>query len=174
MSEELEQAQEQQESTPAVDLTKEVEELKTEIDNMKQKDNKNNEEWKELENKKLRILNNISKNMNIVDEEEDDTIAISTVKSENTQQRMLVDGNNKILNDYELFKRSLKLIDDFNENHPDDNVPIHPQFIDYMRDYVSHVDQGGNAMEYVNKNIFKTDLSRITNFPKKGAKSKCN
>lgn len=72
----------------------------------------------------------------------------------------LVDANNKKLSDYELCKRVLFNIDNAKNNQ---QVKIQPEFVEFMRQFVVHVDAGGSATEFKNNHIFKQfDLSKIT------------
>jgi vacuolar-type H+-ATPase subunit I/STV1 len=71
----------------------------------------------------------------------------------------LVDANNNKLTDYELCKRVLHNIDNAKNQH----VKIHPEFVEFMRQFVAHVDAGGSATEFKNNNIFRQfDLSKIS------------
>lgn len=72
----------------------------------------------------------------------------------------LVDVNNNKLTDYELCKRVLHNIDATQNNQ---HVKIHPDFVEFMRQFVAHVDTGGSATEFKSNNIFRQfDLSKIT------------
>lgn len=72
----------------------------------------------------------------------------------------LVDANNHKLTDYELCKRVLHNIDIAKNNH---QVKIQPDFVEFMRQFVAHVDAGGSATEFKNNNIFRQfDLSKIS------------
>lgn len=71
----------------------------------------------------------------------------------------LVDANNHKLTDYELCKRVLHNIDNSNNQ----TVRIQPEFVEFMRQFVAHVDAGGSATEFKNNNIFRQfDLSKIS------------
>lgn len=71
----------------------------------------------------------------------------------------LVDANNNKLTDYELCKRVLHNID----NDKNQQVKIQPDFVEFMRQFVSHVDAGGSATEFKSNNIFRQfDLSKIS------------
>lgn len=102
-------------------------------------------------------INNTIKHMN-------DTIECAEVDNSINIDRgsfttRLVDANNNKLTDYELCKRVLHNID----NDKNQQVKIHPDFIEFMRQLVSHVDAGGSATEYKNNNIFRLfDLSKIS------------
>lgn len=72
----------------------------------------------------------------------------------------LVDANNNKLTDYELCKRVLFNIDNTKNNQ---QVKIQPDFVEFMRQFVAHVDAGGSATEFKNNNIFRQfDLSKIS------------
>lgn len=71
----------------------------------------------------------------------------------------LVDANNNKLTDYELCKRVLHNIDNSKNQH----AKIHPDFVEFMRQFVAHVDAGGSATEFKSNNIFRQfDLSKIS------------
>lgn len=71
----------------------------------------------------------------------------------------LVDASNNKLTDYELCKRVLHNIDETKNQQ----VKIHPDFVEFMRQFVAHVDAGGSATEFKNNNIFRQfDLSKIS------------
>lgn len=73
----------------------------------------------------------------------------------------LVDAQNKKLNDYELCKRCLHQIDVDTKNGKPVNVP--PNFVDFMHQLVSHVDNGGTIQEFKNQEIYKQiDWSKVT------------
>ena len=72
----------------------------------------------------------------------------------------LVDANNNKLTDYELCKRVLHNIDNTKNNQ---QVKIQPDFVEFMRQFVAHVDAGGSAPEFKSNNIFRQfDLSKIS------------
>lgn len=72
----------------------------------------------------------------------------------------LVDANNHKLTDYELCKRVLHNIDNAKNNQ---QIRIQPEFVDFMRQFVAHVDAGGSATEFKNNNIFRQfDLTKIS------------
>lgn len=72
---------------------------------------------------------------------------------------ILVDANHNKLTDYELCKRVLHNID----NNKNQHVKIHPEFVEFMRQFVAHVDAGGSATEFKSNNIFRQfDLSKIS------------
>lgn len=71
----------------------------------------------------------------------------------------LVDANNNKLTDYELCKRVLHNID----NDKNQQIKIQPDFVEFMRQFVAHVDAGGSATEFKSNNIFRQfDLSKIS------------
>lgn len=73
----------------------------------------------------------------------------------------LVDGQNKKLNDYELCKRCLHQIDEDTKAGKNVNVP--PNFVEFMKQLVSHVDNGGTVQEFKNREIYKQiDWSKVT------------
>ena len=72
----------------------------------------------------------------------------------------LVDGQNKKLNDYELCKRCVRQIDEDTKSGKPVNIP--PNFVDFMRQLVSHVDNGGTIQEFKNQEIYKQiDWSKV-------------
>lgn len=72
----------------------------------------------------------------------------------------LVDANNNRLTDYELCKRVLHNIDNAKNNQ---QIRIQPDFVEFMRQFVAHVEAGGSATEFKSNNIFRQfDLSKIT------------
>lgn len=72
----------------------------------------------------------------------------------------LVDANNHKLTDYELCKRVLHNIDNAKNNQ---QIRIQPEFIEFMRQFVAHVDAGGSATEFKSNNIFRQfDLAKIS------------
>lgn len=103
------------------------------------------------------INNNISKlKDDNIDIKEDNSIILS---SENNN-KILVDKDNKKLSDYEVYKRTLKQIKSDKENNKD--VPLHPNFINYMEKYVEHIDKGGKADDFKKEAIFKEiDISKL-------------
>lgn len=120
---------------------------------VKVKVNIDNKELIETMNK----INNSIRHMNdaIESVEVDNSINLdrSSIKSK------LVDANNNKLTDYELCKRVLHNIDKEQNQH----VKIHPDFVEFMRQFVAHVDAGGSATEFKNNNIFRQfDLSKIS------------
>lgn len=71
----------------------------------------------------------------------------------------LVDASNNKLSDYELCKRVLHNID----NNKNQQIKIQPDFVEFMRQFVAHVDAGGSATEFKSNNIFRQfDLSKIS------------
>lgn len=114
-------------------------------------------EFEEIGKSLKNINNNISKLKEENQEvEEDDTIILS---SENNN-KILVDKNNKKLTDYEVYKRTLNQIRIDKEANKD--VPLHPNFINYMEKYVEHVDKGGKPDEFKKEAIFKEiDVSKL-------------
>lgn len=102
-------------------------------------------------------INNSIKHMNdsIESVEVDNSINLdrSSINSK------LVDASNNKLSDYELCKRVLHNID----NDKNEQVKIQPDFVEFMRQFVAHVDAGGSATEFKNNNIFRQfDLSKIS------------
>lgn len=72
----------------------------------------------------------------------------------------LVDAQNKKLNDYELCKRCIHQIDEDTKSGKPVNIP--PNFVDFMRQLVSHVDNGGTIQEFKNQEIYKQiDWSKV-------------
>lgn len=72
----------------------------------------------------------------------------------------LVDAQNKKLNDYELCKRCVRQIDEDTKSGKPVNIP--PNFVDFMRQLVSHVDNGGTIQEFKNQEIYKQiDWSKV-------------
>lgn len=116
--------------------------------------NVDNKELIEAMNK----INNSIKHMNdsIESVEVDNSINLdrSSINSK------LVDANNNKLTDYELCKRVLHNIDNAKNNQ---QIRIQPDFVEFMRQFVAHVDAGGSATEFKNNNIFRQfDLSKIS------------
>lgn len=88
--------------------------------------------------------------------EHDNTININN--SEGSTE--LVDAQNKKLNDYELCKRCIHQIDVDTKAGKSVNIP--PNFVDFMRQLVSHVDNGGTIQEFKNQEIYKQiDWSKV-------------
>ena len=131
---------------------KEINELKNE-----QKEIKINFETNDLKDA-LNKINNSIKHLNDVVEnvEVDNSINMNNSKI----NPELVDAKNKKLTDYELCKRVLYNIDNDLKNNK--TIKIQPDFIQFMRDFVSHVDAGGSAVEFKNNNVYKMfDLQKI-------------
>lgn len=114
-----------------------------------------------LDNKELieamNKINNSIKHMNdsIESVEVDNSINLdrSSINSK------LVDANNNKLTDYELCKRVLHNID----NDKKQQIKIQPDFVEFMRQFVAHVNAGGSATEFKSNNIFRQfDLSKIS------------
>lgn len=103
------------------------------------------------------INNNISKlNADNTVHEDDNTIILS---SENNN-KILVDKNNKKLTDYDVYKRVLKQVKIDKESNKD--VPLHPNFVNYMEKYVDYVEKGGKAEDFKKEAIFKEiDISKL-------------
>lgn len=114
-----------------------------------------------LDNKELietmNKINNSIRHMNdVIDSVEVDN-SINLDKSSINSR--LVDANHNKLNDYELCKRVLHNIDNAKNNQ----IRIQPEFVEFMRQFVAHVDAGGSATEFKNNNIFRQfDLSKIS------------
>lgn len=130
-----------------------VEEKTTEPNNVKVDVKLVNKELIDVMNK----INNSIRHMNdtIESVEVDNSINLdrSSINSK------LVDANNNKLTDYELCKRVLHNIDNDKNQH----VKIQPDFVEFMRQFVAHVDAGGSATEFKNNNIFRQfDLSKIS------------
>lgn len=105
-----------------------------------------------------KINNNIAELKETTEQSEvDNSININRGDGSTT----LVDSQNKKLNDYELCKRCLHQIDEDTKNGKAVNVP--PNFVDFMRQLVSHVDNGGTIQEFKNQEIYKQiDWSKVT------------
>lgn len=102
-------------------------------------------------------INNTIKHMNDTIECTEVDNSINIDRSSFTTR--LVDASNNKLTDYELCKRVLHNID----NTKNQQVKIHPDFVEFMRQFVAHVDAGGSATEFKNNNIFRQfDLSKIS------------
>lgn len=102
-------------------------------------------------------INNTIKHMNDVMEHDECDNSINIDRGSFTTR--LVDANNNRLNDYELCKRVLYNID----NDENQQVKIHPDFVEFMRQFVTHVDSGGSATEFKINNIFRQfDLSKFS------------
>lgn len=120
-----------------------------------EKQNENVEEiTKSLEtiNKSLVGVNNnlkMLRNDNNINDDEDISINISNFDN----KKFLVDKNNNKLSDYEVFKRSLKMIEE--DKSKGKNVQISPKFIKYMEKYVENVDKKIMPIkEFMQENIF--------------------
>lgn len=117
--------------------------------------NMDNKELIEAMNK----INNSIRHMN--DAIEHPKIDNSINLDRSTINSKLVDANNNKLTDYELCKRVLHNID--NDNDKNQQVKIQPDFVEFMRQFVAHVDAGGSATEFKSNNIFRQfDLSKIS------------
>lgn len=102
-------------------------------------------------------INNSIRHMNDAIEQTEIDNSINLDRS--TINNKLVDGNNNKLTDYELCRRVLHNIDNAKNNQ----IRIQPEFVEFMRQFVAHVDAGGSATEFKNNNIFRQfDLSKIT------------
>lgn len=116
--------------------------------------NMDNKELIEAMNK----INNSIRHMNDTIESVDVDNSINLDRSAINSK--LVDANNNKLTDYELCKRVLHNIDIAKNNQ---QIRIQPDFVEFMRQFVAHVDAGGSATEFKNNNIFRQfDLSKIS------------
>ena len=102
-------------------------------------------------NKNLKLINNnIRQLSNSTDVEPDNSIILSN--SENIN--IMVDKNNNKLSDYEIYKRSLKMIND--DKAKGNKVQISPQFIKYMEQYVDNHDKGiMSDVEFMKNTIYE-------------------
>ncbi|MBO7716858.1 MAG: hypothetical protein J6S85_25055 [Methanobrevibacter sp.] len=102
-------------------------------------------------------INNTIKHMNDAIEHVECDNSINIDRGSFTTR--LVDSSNNKLTDYELCKRVLYNID----NDKNQQVKIHPDFVEFMRQFVTHVDSGGSATEFKINNIFRQfDLSKFS------------
>lgn len=113
---------------------------------------------KQVVNELKKINNNIADLKATTEQiEVDNSINIDNGEGSTT----LVDNQNKKLNDYELCKRCLHQIDKDTKAGKSVNVP--PNFVDFMRQLVTHVDNGGTIQEFKNQEIYKQiDWSKVT------------
>lgn len=131
-------------------------------ENLKQEEIKENEnvsrETKTDYSEKFEELNKSLKNINsnirmLKNEEEikkDDSINLFSKEC----KCCLVDKDNKELNDYELFKRSLKMI--ANDEKENKKIYISPEFINYMKEFVKNHENGVMSdTEFKKKQIFE-------------------
>ena len=108
------------------------------------------ESFTELNNSLKKINNNIKELANIEDVEEDNSINISSIDN----KKVLVDKFNKKLSDYEVFKRSLKMIESDKANNKP--VQLSPQFIAFMKEYVhNHENNILTDEQFKKQNIFE-------------------
>lgn len=127
-----------------------IEENNTENNNVSRETIDYKENFIELNNSLKKINNNIKELANVEETAEDNSINISSIDN----KKVLVDKYNKKLSDYELFKRSLKMIDtDKANNKP---VQLSPQFITFMKEYVhNHENNILSDEEFKKQNIFE-------------------
>ena len=112
---------------------------------------------KELVDELKKINNNIADLKESTEKIEHDN-SININNGEGSTE--LVDSQNKKLNDYELCKRCIHQIDDDTKSGKPVNIP--PNFVDFMRQLVSHVDNGGTIQEFKNQEIYKQiDWSKV-------------
>ena len=127
-----------------------IEEDNTENKNVSRETIDYKESFTELNNSLKKINNNIKELANIEDVEEDNSINISSVDN----KKILVDKYNKKLSDYEVFKRSLKMIENDKANNK--SVQLSPQFIKFMKEYVhNHENNILSDEEFKKQNIFE-------------------
>src|SRR5574344_2984687 len=108
------------------------------------------ENFIELNNSLKKINNNIKELANVEEIAEDISINMSSVDN----KKILVDKYNKKLSDYELFKRTLKMIDSDKANNK--SVQLSPQFITFMKEYVhNHENNILSDEEFKKQNIFE-------------------
>lgn len=130
-----------------------VEEKTTQPNDVKVDVNLDNKELIEAMNK----INNSIRHMNDTIESVEVDNSINLDRSNINSK--LVDANNNKLTDYELCKRVLHNID----KDKNQQVKIQPDFVEFMRQFVAHVDAGGSATEFKSNNIFRQfDLSKIS------------
>lgn len=127
-----------------------IEENNTENNNVSRETIDYKENFIELNNSLKKINNNIKELANVEETAEDNSINISSIDN----KKVLVDKYNKKLSDYELFKRTLKMIDtDKANNKP---VQLSPQFITFMKEYVhNHENNILSDEEFKKQNIFE-------------------
>lgn len=112
---------------------------------------------KELVDELKKINNNIADLKESTEKIEHDN-SININNGEGSTE--LVDDQNKKLNDYELCKRCIHQIDEDTKSGKPVNIP--PNFVDFMRQLVSHVDNGGTIQEFKNQEIYKQiDWSKV-------------
>lgn len=112
---------------------------------------------KELVDELKKINNNIAELKESNEKNEHDN-SININNGEGST--ILVDAKNKKLNDYELCKRCIHQIDEDTKVGKPVNVP--PNFVNFMRQLVSHVDNGGTIQEFKNQEIYKQiDWSKV-------------
>ena len=85
-------------------------------------------------------LKQINANIRELGSIEDAPVDTSINMGNEGAKKILVDGKNEKLSDFELFKRSLQLID--NDKANGKVVQISPKFIEYMRQYVDNHEKG--------------------------------
>ena len=96
----------------------------------------------ELKNK----INNKDKKQPVVIEENNEM----HLGGEN--KNCIVDHRNKKLNNYEIFKKTLNIIDK-NENKK--ILPFSPKFVNYMREYTKAVENKKDEKQFMAENIFE-------------------
>lgn len=135
------------EETKVEENTEQPNEVKVDV-------NLDNKELIEAMNK----INNSIRHMNDTIESVDVDNSINLDRSNINSK--LVDANHNKLTDYELCKRVLHNIDNAKNNQ---QIRIQPDFVEFMRQFVAHVDAGGSATEFKSNNIFRQfDLSKIS------------
>src|SRR5574344_737062 len=106
-------------------------------------------------------LKQINANIRELASVEDAPVDTSINMGNEGAKKILVNAKNEKLSDFELFKRSLQLID--NDKSNGKVVQISPKFIEYMRQYVDNHEKGIiSDREFKKSNIYDDfELSEI-------------
>lgn len=98
-------------------------------------------------------LKNINSNILSMNEKMEEEVVEDTkfYVSSKDGKKFLCDENNKKLDNYGVYKRALAHIDSGGKD-----CNLHPNFIEYMRKYIDHIDNGGTDKEFMDKNIYKS------------------
>ena len=106
-------------------------------------------------------LKQINANIRELASVEDSPVDTSINMGNEGSKKILVNAKNEKLSDFELFKRSLQLIDSDKSNGK--VVQISPKFIEYMRQYVDNHEKGiMSDRDFKKSNIYEEfELSEI-------------
>ena len=127
-----------------------IEENNTENKNVSRETIDYKDSFTELNNSLKKINDNIKELANVEEIAEDNSINMSSVDN----KKILVDKYNKKLSDYEVFKRTLKMIESDKANNKP--VQLSPQFITFMKEYVhNHENNILTDEEFKKQNIFE-------------------